>query len=159
MAGANPELERLAKQDYKYGFVTDIEEDRLEPGLSEDVVRRISAKKNEPEWLLEYRLKALRRFREMLEDEHSHPSWAKVHYDAIDYDAIVYYSAPKQQVQIESLDDLDPELRATYDKLGISLLEQQRLNGIAVDAVFDSVSVATTFKAELEKQGIIFSSF
>ena len=159
MAGANPELERLAKQDYKYGFVTDIEEDRFEPGLSEDVVRRISAKKNEPEWLLEYRLKALRRFREMLEDEHSHPSWAKVHYDAIDYDAIVYYSAPKQQVQIESLDDLDPELRATYDKLGISLLEQQRLNGIAVDAVFDSVSVATTFKAELEKQGIIFSSF
>ena len=159
MAGANPELERLAKQDYKYGFVTDIEEDRIEPGLTEDVVRLISTKKNEPEWLLEYRLKAFRRFREMLKDDDANPSWAKIHYDAIDYDAIVYYSAPKQQPKLESLDDLDPELRATYDKLGISLLEQKRLNGIAVDAVFDSVSVATTFKAELEKQGIIFCSF
>jgi len=159
MAGANPELERLAKQDYKYGFVTDIEEDRIEPGLTEDVVRLISSKKNEPEWLLEYRLKAFRRFREMLEDDDANPSWAKIHYDAIDYDAIVYYSAPKQPVELESLDDLDPELRATYDKLGISLFEQKRLNGIAVDAVFDSVSVATTFKAELEKQGIIFCSF
>jgi len=159
MAGANPELERLAKQDYKYGFVTDIEEDRAPPGLTEDVVRLISSKKKEPEWLLEYRLKAFRRFREMLEDENAHPEWAKVVYPAIDYDAIVYYSAPKQQIKIDSLDDLDPELRATYDKLGISLLEQKRLNGIAVDAVFDSVSVATTFKAELETKGIIFCSF
>ena len=159
MAGANPDLEKLAKQDYKYGFVTDIEEDRVAPGLTEDVVRLISAKKNEPEWLLEYRLKAYRRFREMLAEEGAHPEWAKVSYPQIDYDGIVYYSAPKQQKKIESLDDLDPELRETYDKLGISLLEQKRLNGIAVDAVFDSVSVATTFKAELEKHGIIFCSF
>ena len=159
MAGANPELERLAKQEYKYGFVTDIEEDRAPPGLTEDVVRLISAKKKEPQWLLEYRLKAFRRFREMLEDEDANPTWAKVHYPAIDYDSIVYYSAPRQKAQISSLDELDPELRATYDKLGISLLEQKRLNGIAVDAVFDSVSVATTFRAELEKQGIIFCSF
>jgi Fe-S cluster assembly protein SufB len=159
MAGANPDLEKLAKQDYKYGFVTNVEEDRIAPGLTEDVVRLISSKKNEPEWLLDYRLKAFRRFREMLADEATHPEWAKVSYPAIDYDDIVYYSAPKQQKQIESLDDLDPELLDTYDKLGISLLEQKRLNGIAVDAVFDSVSVATTFKAELEKHGIIFCSF
>ena len=159
MAGANPDLEKLAKQDYKYGFVTDIEEDRVAPGLTEDVVRLISKKKNEPEWLLEYRLKAYKRFREMLADEAAHPEWAKVDYPQINYDEIVYYSAPKQIKQIESLDELDPELRETYDKLGISLLEQKRLNGIAVDAVFDSVSVATTFKAELEKQGIIFCSF
>jgi Fe-S cluster assembly protein SufB len=159
MSGANPELERLAKQDYKYGFVTDIEEDRVAPGLTEDVVRLISAKKEEPEWLLEYRLKAYRRVREMLASDDADPTWAKVEYPKIDYDEIVYYSAPKQQIKLDSLDDLDPELRATYDKLGISLLEQKRLNGIAVDAVFDSVSVATTFKAELEKQGIIFCSF
>ena len=159
MAEANPELERLAKQDYKYGFVTDIEEDRAPPGLTEEVVRLISAKKEEPEWLLEYRLKAFRKFREMLADEEAHPEWAKVEYPKIDYDEIVYYSAPKAPVKLESLDDLDPELRATYDKLGISLLEQKRLNGIAVDAVFDSVSVATTFKGELEKHGIIFCSF
>jgi Fe-S cluster assembly protein SufB len=156
---ANPELERLAKQDYQYGFVTDIEEDRAEPGLTEEVVRLISSKKDEPEWLLEYRLKAFRRFRELLEEDDSAPDWAHVDYPKIDFDAIVYYSAPKQQKKIESLDELDPELLATYDKLGISLLEQKRLNGIAVDAVFDSVSVATTFKAELEKQGIIFCSF
>ena len=156
---ANPELERLAKQDYQYGFVTDIEEDRADPGLTEEVVRLISSKKGEPEWLLEYRLKAFRRFREMLAENDSEPDWAKVHYPKIDFDAIVYYSAPKAMKQIESLDELDPELLSTYDKLGISLLEQKRLNGIAVDAVFDSVSVATTFKAELEKQGIIFCSF
>ena len=156
---ANPELERLAKQDYQYGFVTEIEEDRAEPGLTEEVVRLISSKKDEPEWLLEYRLKAFRRFREMLEENDSEPDWAKVHYPKIDFDAIVYYSAPKEMKKIGSLDELDPELLATYDKLGISLLEQKRLNGIAVDAVFDSVSVATTFKAELEKQGIIFCSF
>ena len=104
MAGANPDLEKLAKQDYKYGFVTDIEEDRVAPGLTEDVVRLISAKKNEPEWLLDYRLKAYRRFREMLEEEGAHPEWAKVAYPQIDYDDIVYYSAPKQQNKIESLD-------------------------------------------------------
>ena len=159
MSGANPELERLAQQDYKYGFVTSIEEDRVAPGLSEDVVRLISSKKNEPEWLLEYRLKAYRRFREMIAEGQAEPEWAKVSYPKIDYDEIVYYSAPKQQKKIESLDELDPELLETYEKLGISLLEQKRLNGIAVDAVFDSVSVATTFKAELEKHGIIFCSF
>ncbi len=156
---ANPELERLAKQDYQYGFVTDIEEDRAEPGLTEDVVRLISFKKKEPQWLLDYRLKAFRRFRVMLEEDGGAPSWAKVHYPKINFDEIVYYSAPKQPIKVGSLDELDPELLATYDKLGISLLEQKRLNGIAVDAVFDSVSVATTFKAELEKKGIIFCSF
>ena len=156
---ANPELERLASQDYQYGFVTDIEEDRADPGLTEDVVRLISSKKNEPQWLLDYRLKAFHRFREMLASGESEPAWAKVSYPKIEFDEIVYYSAPKHIKQVESLDELDPELLATYKKLGISLLEQKRLNGIAVDAVFDSVSVATTFKAELEKQGIIFCSF
>jgi Fe-S cluster assembly protein SufB len=156
---ANPELERLASRDYQYGFVTDIEEDRADPGLTEDVVRLISSKKNEPEWLLAYRLKAFHRFREMLASGEAEPAWAKVEYPKIEFDEIVYYSAPKDIKQIESLDELDPELLATYEKLGISLLEQKRLNGIAVDAVFDSVSVATTFKAELESQGIIFCSF
>ncbi|MEZ4355830.1 MAG: Fe-S cluster assembly protein SufB [Myxococcota bacterium] len=167
MSGTNPELERLAKQEYKYGFVTEIEEDRLPPGLTEEVVRLISAKKEEPEWLLEYRLKAFRRFREMLDEGEGEPGWAKVSHAPIDYDAITYYAAPRQKPKLESLDELDPELRATYDKLGISLLEQKRLHGIgdgsrpgvAVDAVFDSVSVATTFKAELEKHGIVFCSF
>ena len=159
MAGANPDLEKLAEQDYKYGFVTDIEEDRADPGLTEDVVRLISKKKNEPQWLLDYRLKAFKRFREMLEEDGAAPEWAKVSFPKINYDEIVYYSAPKDMKKITSLDELDPELLSTYDKLGISLLEQKRLNGIAVDAVFDSVSVATTFKAELEKKGIIFCSF
>jgi Fe-S cluster assembly protein SufB len=159
VTNANPEIERIANQDYQYGFVTDIEEDRAEPGLTEDVVRLISSKKGEPEWLLEYRLKAFHRFRAMLEEDDSEPSWAKIDYPKINFDEIVYYSAPKHVKQIESLDELDPELLATYDKLGISLLEQKRLNGIAVDAVFDSVSVATTFKEELQKQGIIFCSF
>ena len=159
VTNANPEIERIANQDYQYGFVTDIEEDRAEPGLTEDVVRLISSKKGEPEWLLEYRLKAFHRFRAMLEEDGSEPDWAKVDYPKIDFDKIVYYSAPKALKQIESLDELDPELLSTYEKLGISLLEQKRLNGIAVDAVFDSVSVATTFKAELQKQGIIFCSF
>jgi len=159
MAGAHPDLEKLAEQDYKYGFVTDIEEDRADPGLTEDVVRLISKKKNEPQWLLDYRLKAFKRFREMLEEDGAAPEWAKVSFPKINYDEIVYYSAPKDMKKISSLDELDPELLSTYDKLGISLLEQKRLNGIAVDAVFDSVSVATTFKAELEKKGIIFCSF
>ena len=159
MAGANPDLEKLAEQDYKYGFVTDIEEDRADPGLTEDVVRLISKKKNEPQWLLDYRLKAFKRFREMLEEDGAAPEWAKVSFPKINYDEIVYYSAPKDMKKITSLDELDPELLSTYDKLGISLLEQKRLNGIAVDAVFDSVSVATTFKAELEQKGIIFCSF
>ena len=160
MSGANEQLENLARADYKYGFVTDIEADQAPPGLNEDVVRLISAKKKEPEWLLDFRLKALKRFFEMLEED-TEPTWANVDYPKIDYQDIIYYSAPKTQKQFESLDEVDPELRRTYDKLGISLEEQKRISGVnvAVDAVFDSVSVATTFKAELEKQGIIFGSF
>ena len=158
--GQNAHLEKLAQSEYKYGFVTDIDVDQVPPGLNEEVVRIISAKKNEPEWMLEFRLKALHRFLEMLEDE-TEPTWAKVDYPKIDYQDIIYYSAPKAKPELESLDEVDPELRATYDKLGISIEEQKRISGVkvAVDAVFDSVSVATTFKAELEKQGIIFCSF
>jgi len=160
MASENAELRKLADEQYKYGFVTAIEADQLPPGLSEEVVRLISAKKEEPEWLLEYRLKALARFREMLAEDHE-PTWAKVDYPKIDYQNIIYYSAPKSSPEIESLDEVDPELLRTYEKLGISLEEQKRLSGVkvAVDAVFDSVSVATTFREELEKKGIIFCSF
>src|SRR5881628_3185210 len=147
-------IEQLANQEYKYGFVTDIEADEAPPGLNEDIVRLISTKKNEPEWLLEWRLKALRHWFTMKE-----PTWANVHYNPIDYQAIRYYSAPKQKMKLNSIDEVDPELLRTYEKLGISLSEQKRLSGVAIDAVFDSVSVATTFKAELEKQGIIFCSF
>src|SRR5881398_880055 len=147
-------IEQLANQEYKYGFVTDIEADVAPPGLNEDIVRLISTKKGEPEWLLEWRLKALRHWLTMKE-----PTWANVHYNKIDYQAIRYYSAPKQQKKLNSLDEVDPELRKTFDKLGISLEEQKRLSGVAVDAVFDSVSVATTFQAELAKAGIIFCSF
>ena len=151
-------LRNLTEQEYKYGFVTEIEEDRAPPGLNEDIVRLISAKKDEPEWLLEWRLKALRRFLRVLEEE-KQPTWAMVEYPKIDYQNIVYYAAPKAQQKLESLDEVDPELLRTYEKLGISLSEQKRLTGVAVDAVFDSVSVATTFKDELEKQGILFCSF
>ena len=154
----DPTLEKLANQDYQYGFTTDIEQDSIPAGLSEDVVRLISAKKEEPAWLLEWRLKALHRFFELLEEQ-TEPTWAKVNYPEINYQDIIYYSAPKEQKKLNSLDEVDPEILDTYDKLGISLLEQKRLQGIAVDAVFDSVSVATTFKAELEKQGILFCSF
>ncbi len=151
-------LDRLTSREYEYGFVTDIEQESIPPGLDEGVVRLISEKKNEPEWLLAWRLKALKRFLAMLDDHHE-PTWANVNYPEIDYQSIIYYSAPKQQVKLESLDEVDPELLRTYEKLGISLSEQKRLTGVAVDAVFDSVSVATTYKAELEKQGIIFGSF
>jgi Fe-S cluster assembly protein SufB len=147
-------IEQLANQDYKYGFITDIESDVAPPGLNEDIVRLISTKKNEPAWLLEWRLKSLRHWFTMKE-----PTWANVHYDPIDYQSISYYSAPKQKKKLNSLDEVDPELRATFEKLGISLEEQKRMSGVAVDAVFDSVSVATTFQAELAKQGIIFCSF
>ena len=159
MAEADPTIEQIANQDYKYGFVSDIEADSLPPGLNENVVRTISAKKNEPEWLLAWRLKALHRFLEMLEKE-TEPTWAQVKYRPIDYQAIIYYSAPKH-IELDSLDEVDPELRRTYDKLGISLEEQKRISGVkvAVDAVFDSVSVATTYKKELEAQGILFCSF
>jgi len=147
-------IEQLANQEYKYGFVTDIETDTAPPGLNEDIIRLISAKKGEPQWLLDWRLKSFRHWLTMTE-----PTWANVKYEPIDYQAIRYYSAPKQKKQLNSLDEVDPELRATFEKLGISLGEQKRLSGVAVDAVFDSVSVATTFQAELAKLGIIFCSF
>jgi Fe-S cluster assembly protein SufB len=154
---SNPTVEQLAKREYQYGFVTDIEEDRVPPGLSEEIVRLISRKKEEPDWLLEWRLKALRRFLELLAEERE-PTWAHVAYPKIDYQKIVYYAAPKPR-KLESLDQVDPELLRTYERLGIPLSEQKRLQGVAVDAVFDSVSVATTFKQELERQGIVFCSF
>jgi len=147
-------IEQIASQDYKYGFVTDIEADQAPPGLNEDIIRLISAKKNEPEWMLEFRLKALRHWFTMKE-----PTWANVKYGPIDYQSICYYSAPKQKKKLNSLDEVDPELRATFSKLGISLEEQKRLSNVAVDAVFDSVSVATTFRSELAKVGVIFCSF
>jgi Fe-S cluster assembly protein SufB len=150
----NETIQEIAQQDYKYGFVTNIEADVVPPGLNEDVVRTISLKKGEPEWMLEWRLKAFRHWLTMKE-----PTWANVHYDPIDYQATSYYSAPKQKKKLNSLDEVDPELRATFDKLGISLEEQKRMSNVAVDAVFDSVSVATTFQAELAKQGVIFCSF
>ena len=154
----NAAVEKIANREYEHGFVTKIEEDRIPPGLTEDTVRLISSKKDEPQWLLDWRLKALRRFLELLE-AHREPTWAQVTYPEIDYQSIVYYAAPKQNKTVASLDEVDPELLRTYEKLGIPLVEQQRLSGIAVDAVFDSVSVATTFKDELEKQGIVFCSF
>ncbi len=147
-------IEELANREYKYGFVTDIEADAAPRGLNEEIIRFISAKKTEPEWLLEWRLKAYRHWLTMEE-----PTWPNVHYPKIDYQASVYYSAPKQRKTLDSLDEVDPELLKTYEKLGISLQEQQRLTGVAVDAVFDSVSVATTFKEKLGELGIIFCSF
>ncbi|MCP3983382.1 MAG: Fe-S cluster assembly protein SufB [bacterium] len=151
-------IEKLADREYEYGFVTDIEEERIPKGLSEEIVRIISAKKDEPEWLLKWRLKAFERFQQMREDGHC-PDWAKLSYPEIDFQDMYYYAAPKPKKQLESLDEVDPELLATYEKLGIPLQEQKRLAGVAVDAVFDSVSVATTYKGELEKQGILFGSF
>jgi len=154
MAATTETLEQLSQQEYKWGFVTDIESDSLPPGLSEDVVRFISAKKNEPEWLLEWRLKAYRKWLTMTE-----PGWPNVHYPQINFQDIIYFAAPKPKVVLNSLDEVDPELLATFEKLGISLAEQKRLTGVAVDAVFDSVSVATTFKSKLKELGIIFGSF
>jgi Fe-S cluster assembly protein SufB len=147
-------IEQLATKDYKYGFVTAIESDTLPPGLDEDTVREISRRKEEPDWLLEWRLKALRTWQTMTE-----PTWHNVHYPPIDYQAISYYSAPKKKPVLNSLDEVDPELRTTFDKLGIPLEEQKLLSGVAVDAVFDSVSVATTFRSKLAELGIIFCSF
>ena len=151
---SNAAIEEIAKQEYKYGFVTNIEADTAPPGLSEEIIRFISAKKEEPEWLLDFRLKSFRHWLTMKE-----PTWANVSFPPIDYQAISYYSAPKQKKKLSSLDEVDPELRETFTKLGISLDEQKRLTGVAVDAVFDSVSVATTFRGELAKLGIIFCSF
>jgi Fe-S cluster assembly protein SufB len=144
-------IEQTIQSDYKYGFVSDFEVDEAPKGLSEDTIRFISAKKGEPEWMLEWRLKAYQRWLAM--DE---PTWANVKFDPINYQDIIYYSAPKPKKQLNSLDEVDPELRKTFEKLGISLDEQKRLSNVAVDAVIDSVSVATTFKAQLAEKGIIF---
>jgi Fe-S cluster assembly protein SufB len=147
-------IESLVNREYPYGFVTDIEADTIPRGLNEDVVRLISAKKDEPPFLLEWRLKAYRRWLTMTE-----PHWANVKYPAIDYQDVIYYSAPKRTQSLASLDEVDPELRRTYERLGISLTEQKLLAGVAVDAIFDSVSIGTTMKTELAKLGIIFCSF
>ncbi|HPD54908.1 MAG TPA: Fe-S cluster assembly protein SufB, partial [Bacteroidia bacterium] len=147
-------LDDLAQSEYKWGFVSNIESETAPKGLSEDIVRFISMKKNEPEWLLEWRLKAFRHWQTMVE-----PTWPNVHYPTIDFQDIIYYSAPKQKKQLNSLDELDPEIKSTFDKLGISLEEQKRLAGVAVDAVIDSVSVKTTFRETLAELGIVFCSF
>jgi Fe-S cluster assembly protein SufB len=148
-------IEILANQEYKYGFVTDIESDMIPRGLSEDTVRLIVAKKNEPEWMLEFRLKAYRNWLKMTEPRH----WPNVTFPPIDYQDIIYYSAPKQKTLKKSLDEVDPELLKTFEKLGIPITEQKQLANVAVDAVFDSVSVATTYKEKLRKHGVIFCSF
>jgi Fe-S cluster assembly protein SufB len=155
MTASTQTIQEVVDTEYKYGFVTDIATDSTPPGLNEDVIRFISQKKNEPEFLLAWRLKAYRHWLTMEE-----PSWPKVHHPRIDYQQIIYYSAPKKRTEaLTSLDEVDPQLLETYKKLGISLREQERLAGVAVDAVFDSVSVATTFKEQLSRQGIIFCSF
>lgn len=153
MSKDNAVLEEITSSEYKYGFTTNIEADEAPMGLNEGIVRFISAKKNEPEWMLEWRLKAFNMWLGMKE-----PKWPNLHYPTIDYQAVKYYSAPKQKKNINSLDEIDPELRATFEKLGISLDEQKRLTGVAVDAVIDSVSIATTFKTKLAELGIIFCS-
>jgi Fe-S cluster assembly protein SufB len=155
MSGESSTIDGLVEQKYQHGFVTDIESDTLPPGLSEDVIRVISKRKDEPEWLLEWRLKAYASWLEM-----EQPDWAHLKIDPIDFQAISYFSAPKSDKdRPQSLDDVDPKLLETYDKLGVPLHERARLAGVAVDAVFDSVSVGTTFKAELQKAGVIFCSF
>src|SRR5215467_4513700 len=158
MSSNTDTIRDLAEREYKWGFVTDIEEERVPKGLTEETIRTISAKKNEPQFMLDWRLKAFR-YWASLEAKDAEPKWANVHYPAIDYQAIYYYSAPKQKKQLESLDDLDPEILRTYEKLGIPLAEQKMLAGVAVDAVFDSVSVATTFKEKLAEAGVLFCSF
>jgi Fe-S cluster assembly protein SufB len=155
MSTATDTIEGLVKTEYKYGFFTDIEADAAPPGLNEDIVRLISRKKQEPEWLLEWRLKAYRHWLTMKE-----PRWPKVHYPPVDFQSIIYYSAPKRKTDgPKSLEEVDPKLLETYEKLGIPLRERERLAGVAVDAVFDSVSVATTFKGTLAAKGVIFCSF
>lgn len=153
MSKENDILEEITSSDYKYGFTTDIETDVAPAGLNEDTVRFISAKKKEPLWMLEWRLEAFRIWKEM-----TTPNWQNVHFPEINYQDIIYYAAPKQKKTVNSLDEIDPELRKTFEKLGISLDEQKRLTGVAVDAVIDSVSIATTFKSKLAELGIIFCS-
>src|SRR5256714_13517257 len=148
-------IEVLANKEYKYGFVTDIESDMIPRGLTEETIRLISAKKNEPVWMLEFRLKAYRHWLTMKEPKH----WPNITYPEVNYQDIIYYSAPRQKATKASLDEVDPELLRTLEKLGIPLQEQKQLANVAVDAVFDSVSVATTYKEKLKKHGVIFCSF
>jgi len=154
MSTATSTIQELANREYNAGFYTDVEADTVPRGLNEDIIRMISAKKNEPAFMLEWRLKAFRHWLTMKE-----PKWPNVHYPPVDFQDLIYYSAPKAKKQLSSLDEVDPEVRRTFEKLGISLDEQKRLAGVAVDAVFDSVSVATTFKEKLAELGIIFCSF
>ncbi len=147
-------IDQAISREYEYGFVTDIEQDIIPPGLNEDVIRIISDKKNEPKWLLDWRLKAFKRWQKM-----KNPKWSMLNYPDINYQDISYYSAPKPKKKLKSLDEVDPEILKTYDKLGIPIEEQKMLSNVAVDAVFDSVSITTTFKEELEKAGVIFCSF
>jgi Fe-S cluster assembly protein SufB len=154
MSTSTQVIQDLATREYKYGFFTDVEQEAVPRGLSEEIVRLISSKKSEPAWLLDWRLKAYRAWLGMRE-----PTWANIKYGPIDYQNIIYYSAPKRKPALQSLDEVDPEIRRTFEKLGIPLEEQKLLSGVAVDAVFDSVSVATTFKEKLASLGIIFCSF
>jgi Fe-S cluster assembly protein SufB len=154
MSTSTETIEQLASREYQYGFVTDVEQDAAPRGLNEEIVRLISAKKGEPGWLLEWRLQAYRTWQTLAE-----PRWANIKYGPIDYQSIIYYAAPKRRPERQSLDEVDPEIRRTFEKLGIPLEEQKLLSGVAVDAVFDSVSVATTFKQKLAELGIIFCSF
>ena len=147
-------LEEFTSKEYEHGWTVDFESDQAPKGLNEDIVRFISHKKGEPEWMLNWRLDAYRKWQKM--DE---PDWGNVNYAKVDYNDIIYYSAPKPKKKLNSLDEVDPEMRETFEKLGISLDEQKRLTGVAVDAVMDSVSVATTFKDKLGSMGIIFCSF
>ncbi|HKQ85229.1 MAG TPA: Fe-S cluster assembly protein SufB [Candidatus Acidoferrales bacterium] len=158
MSTTNDTIRELAQQEYKWGFITDVAEERIPKGLNEDIVRLISEKKSEPEFMLQWRLKAFRHW-DSLEKRNAEPKWANVKFPPIDYQNIVYYSAPKQKKQLKDLSELDPEILRTYEKLGIPLEEQKMLAGVAVDAVFDSVSVATTFKEKLAEAGVIFCSF
>jgi Fe-S cluster assembly protein SufB len=151
MAEENKVLEEITEGEYKYGFVTDIEQDSIAPGLNEETIRLISEKKGEPEWMYEWRLKAYRHWIKM-----PVPQWQNVYFPTINYQDIIFYSAPKQKVKLNSMDDVDPELKKTFEKLGIPLEEQKMLSGVAVDAVFDSVSIATTFKDKLKAMGVIF---
>jgi Fe-S cluster assembly protein SufB len=155
MSTATETIEGLVKQEYKYGFYTDVETESAPPGLNEDIIRLISRKKNEPAWLTDWRLKAFRHWQTLTE-----PTWPKVHHEPINYQDITYYSAPKQKGDgPKSLDEVDPKLLETYEKLGIPLKERERLAGVAVDAVFDSVSVGTTYRKQLAEKGVIFCSF
>ena len=149
----NTNITKLVNKTYQYGFSTDIEKDIIEKGLNEKTIRIISQKKKETPFLLEFRLKAYKKWQQMVE-----PEWAYLKFPQIDYQDIIYYSAPKSQKKLKSLDEVDPELLQTFEKLGISLTEQKRLANVAIDAVFDSVSIATTFKEELTKYGVVFSS-